>query len=404
MNRAVTASRAASLPSAGIQGREWSGRVVTAGLMVFLMVVSLVFTRHAARETVDTAGAAATKPVLAVAAVVPRYVMLPTRIAATGNVMAWQEASIGAESDGLRLASVDVNVGDVVRRGQRLAAFAADMVIADLARSRAVVAEMEAALAEARDNAERAQGLQATGAMSAQQIQQYVTAERTARARLEAAQAAEKGQRLRLAQTQVIAPDGGVISARSATVGAVVPAGHELFRLLRGGRLEWRAEVAASDLARLKPGDRAVITPVGGGTVEGTLRMVAPVVDARTGNGLVYVDLPPDAPVRAGMFARGELDLGSRRVLSLPQSAVLLQDGFSHVMQIGEDSRVTRTKVTVGGRVGGRVEIIGGVPAAARVVAAGGAFVGDGDLVRVVEESSVERAIPGPASATAAIN
>ena len=60
-------------------------------------------------------------------------------------------------------------------------------------------------------------------------------------------------QQLRLRQTRVLAPDNGVISARSATVGAVLPAGQELFRLIRQGRLEWRAEVAAADLARLKP-------------------------------------------------------------------------------------------------------------------------------------------------------
>src|SRR3546814_21156386 len=60
--------------------------------------------------------------------------------------------------------------------------------------------------------------------------------------------------------SDLLAPDDGVISARSATVGAVLPAGQELFRLIRRGRLEWHAEVAASDLAKLKSGQIAHVT------------------------------------------------------------------------------------------------------------------------------------------------
>jgi multidrug resistance efflux pump len=121
------------------------------------------------------------------------------------------------------------------------------------------VAEAEAHLAEAAANAQRARDLATTGALSQQQIHQYVTAERTAKARLDAQRAAARAQELRLRQTQVLAPDNGVISSRSATVGAVLPAGQELFRLIRQGRLEWRAEVASAELARLKPGMPATI-------------------------------------------------------------------------------------------------------------------------------------------------
>ncbi|SHI24594.1 efflux RND transporter periplasmic adaptor subunit [Pollutimonas bauzanensis] len=356
---------------------------------------------YAFSGSADEETAAVAKPALTVAATTPQPAMLPIRISANGNIMAWQEASIGTEANGLRLASVEVNVGDVVRRGQVLATFASDTVTAELARSRAAVAEAEAALAGAKDNAQRAHGLQTTGAMSAQQIREYITAQRTARARLTAMQAAERTQRLRLAQTQVLAPDDGVISARSATVGAVLPAGQELFRLIRRGRLEWRAEVAASDLAKLKSGQIAHVTPVGGEMIQGRLRIVAPTIDTQTRNGLVYVDLPPDAAARAGMFARGEFDAGASRMMTLPQSAVLLRDGFSYVMRIGPDSKVIQTKVTAGRPAGDRIEITGGIEAPARVVASGGVFLGDGDLVRVVEDPPVPdggKPVPGPLS------
>ena len=307
----------------------------------------------------------------------------PMRVSANGNIMAWQEASVGTEANGLRLTEVKVNVGDRVRRGQPLATFAPDTVEAELAQSRAAVAEADVALAEAAANAERARMLQGTGALSAQQMQQYVNAERTARARLDAARAVEKMQQLRLVQTRIAAPDDGVISARAATVGAVVPGGQELFRLVRGGRLEWRAEVTPADLVKLEPGQK--VTDV----IEGRLRMLAPVIDIQTRNGLVYVDLPTSATARAGMFARGEFEIGTSEVMTLPQSAVQLREGFSYVMRVGPDSRVVQTKVTPGLRSGSRVEIVGGLDAEDRIVVTGAAFLGDGDLVRVTDAPKV---------------
>ena len=378
---------------------------VAAVAIAVISTVTIALAMHPSSRAAADEAAAIAKPALTVAVTTPQPAMLPIRVSANGNIMAWQETSIGAEANGLRLVDVKVNVGDVVRRGQALAVFASDTVTAELAQSRAAVAEGEAALAGAKDNARRAHELQTTGAMSAQQIQQYITAEHTARARLEATQAAERTQQLRLAQTQVLAPDDGVISARNATVGAVVPAGQELFRLIRRGQLEWRAEVAASDLAKLKPGQVARMTPVGGEMIEGRVRVVAPTVNIQTRNGLVYVDLPLDAPARVGMFARGEFDIGAGRMITLPQSAVLLRDGFTYVMRIGSDSKVIQTKVTAGRRVGDRIEITGGIGASARVVASGGAFLGDSDLVRVVENSSApDGGKPVSGSASAAVN
>ena len=315
---------------------------------------------------------------------------LPLRLDASGSVAAWQEAVVGTEANGLRLAEVLVNVGDRVKKGQVLARFAPDTVRADLAQIRASVAEAEATLANAAADAQRARELQTTGALSQQQINQYLTAERTAKARLDAQRAAADVQQLRLKQTQVLAPDGGVISARSATVGAVLPAGQELFRLIRQGRLEWRAEVPASELARLKPGMSVrVLAGAAAGAdaaqaINGTLRIVAPTVDAQTRNGLVYVDLPASPLVRAGMFARGQFELGQAGGLTLPATAVLLRDGFSYVFKVGPDNKVSETKVQLGRRVGDRVEVSSGLDAQARVVASGGGFLADGDTVRVV--------------------
>jgi RND family efflux transporter MFP subunit len=189
----------------------------------------------------------------------------------------------------------------------------------------------------------------------------------------------------------VLSPDDGVISARAATVGSLTQPGQELFRLIRGGRLEWRAEVTASELGRIRPGLAVHIVPPGsaaGERIAGTVRMVAPTVDPQTRNALVYVDLPADAPARPGMFARGEFQLGTGSALTLPQSAVLLRDGFSYVYRIEPDAKVQQVKVSIGRRSGDLVEITGGLEPGARVVASGGAFLADGDSVRIVESQA----------------
>ena len=181
------------------------------------------------------------KPGLTVTVTQPQTSEIPSVVTANGSIAAWQEAMVGAQVGGLRMAQVLVNVGDVVKQDQLLAAFATDTVLADLAVQKAQQAEAAAALAEAKANAERARSLKNSGALSAQQISQYLTAEQTAQARLEASTAQLKVQELRLKHAEVRAPDEGVISMRQANVGSVVPAGAELFRLVRQSRLEWRA-------------------------------------------------------------------------------------------------------------------------------------------------------------------
>jgi RND family efflux transporter MFP subunit len=331
----------------------------------------------------DEAPADTARPALTVSTAQPQRSSLPLRLAANGNVAAWQEASIGAESNGLRLDEVLVNVGDVVKAGQVLARFASEMVQADVAQARASLLEAPAGAAEAAANAERARSLQTTGALSQQQIQQFTTAAQTAQARVESARALLQTQELRLRHTQVRAPDSGIISARTATVGAVLGTGTELFRMVRKGRLEWRAEVTSTELARIQPGAKTRITAASGAMAEGTVRMVAPTVDPQTRNALVYVDLPPKTDFRAGMFARGEFALGSSDALTVPQEALVVRDGFTYVFVVGPQQRVQQRKVQTGRRIADRVEILSGLEADTSVAVRGAGFLNDGDLVRV---------------------
>jgi RND family efflux transporter MFP subunit len=329
-----------------------------------------------------------TRPALTVATTLPQSSDWPRRLPAQGSIAAWQEAVIGAELTGLRVTEVLVNVGDHVSKGQELARLAVDTVAADVAQARASVAEAEASLADARATARRNLDLQAKGFISPQALTQSETNEQTAVARLAAANARLQAEEVRLAQTRVLAPDDGVISERNATVGSLTQAGQELFRLIRGERLEWRAEVTSAEADQLKPGMPATLWLPSGVEVKGSVRMVAPTIDPATRTALVYVDLPQPASgaaLRAGTFARGEFELGRQAALNVPQSAVLMRDGFAYVFTVDAANKVKQTKVSIGRRTGELVEITDGLAPSSPVVVTGAGFLTDGDTVRVVE-------------------
>jgi len=365
--------------------------VIVVAIAVLAVAAGAYYFLAPGRQAAAKPAQTAPKPTLTVTAETPQATRLPIRLAANGNIAAWQEAVIGAESSGLRLTEVRVNVGDAVKAGQVLATFSTDSVQADVAQARASLLEAQANAADAAANAERARTLQSSGALSAQQINQYLTTEKTARARAEAAQAVLGAQQLRGRQTQVRAPDSGVISARTATVGSVVGSGAELFRMIRQGRLEWRAEVTSAELGRIREGTPVSVVPASGGELRGRVRMVAPSVDPQTRSALVYVDLPSAAAkgstARAGMFARGEFELGATDALTIPQRALVVRDGFNYLFRLGNDNRVSQLKVQTGRLAGERVEIVSGLPADARIVVNGAGFLNDGDLVRVGQEN-----------------
>uniref|UniRef100_UPI000A8C720A efflux RND transporter periplasmic adaptor subunit n=1 Tax=Variovorax boronicumulans TaxID=436515 RepID=UPI000A8C720A len=211
-------------------------------------------------------------------------------------------------------------------------------------------------------------------------------------------------QQVRGRNTQVLAPDDGVISARTATVGSVVGAGTELFRLIRQGRLEWRAEVTSAELGRVAVGTPAFVVSASGAQVKGTVRSIAPTVDPQTRAALVYVDLPnvqQNTGVKAGMFARGDFELGRSSAPTVPQGAIVPRDGFNNVFTLLPDGRVAQLKVQTGRRLKDRVEITSALPEGVQIVVQGAGFLNDGDLVRVVDATPATPASATPAKAGA---
>lgn len=319
-------------------------------------------------------------PTLSVTAVSPTRVMWPINLDAQGAIAPWQEASIGTQIGSYQLIDVLVNVGDQVKRGQVLARFNPALLKAEEAQ---LLARYEQAIA----NSRRAQQLQAAGGISDQDELQYATEARTAASLLAA-------KRLELRYTSIVAPDDGVISARTATLGAVVPTGEELFRLIRQNRLEWRGELTAEQLKSVEIGQSITLSLPDGSGARAMVRQTAPSLATDTRLAILYADLVPGSRARAGMYAKGQIAVGQSSALVVPAECVVIRDGRSYVVQLvgaGSTQRVALREVTTGRRQDEAIEIRHGLSGSERLVQRGGAFLDDGDIVRVVDAPRASR-------------
>jgi RND family efflux transporter MFP subunit len=305
-------------------------------------------------------------------------------VSASGAIAAWEEMQLGVEVSGLRVARVEVEVGDQVERGALLVALDGRTIDSELRQAAAALEEAEAALVLARSNLERGRQLRSRQLISTAELDQLGAGVVQAQARVSTTAALRDAARLRLDYATLRAPDAGVISRRDVQPGQVVMAGDEMLRLIRQGRLEWRAALAEGDLVAIQPGMGAVLTAPDGSVVEGSVRAVSPSLDVATRTGTVYVDLPQPGGLRAGMFAQGAIRLGDTPGLTVPLSSVVRRDGYAYVFVVDAKQRVAQRRIEVGRVSGGRIEILDGVAEGEQVVGRGAGFLSDGDRVRVV--------------------
>lgn len=344
--------------------------------------------------------AAASTPALAVTVAPAQVREIERTVAMSGPVTAWEEMQLGVEVGGLRVTELHVDVGERVRKGELLLELDARTIESELAQARAAHAEAAAAVELAQANLRRAEALAREQLISASALDELRAARTQAIARQATARAALDAAQLRRDFTRLRAPDDGIISRRLVEPGQVVSPGTELLRLVRDGRLEWRPQLAAGELARVEVGD-AVSIEGPSGAVAGRVRAVSPGVDAETRTGTVYAALPDPGDLQLGQFVAGRISTGRARALTVPAAAVVERDGYPYVFTVDAQGVVKRLRIRTGSRIGDRVEILEGLEAGVPVVVRGAGFVGDGDRVRVVADTTPAPAAPAKAATPA---
>jgi RND family efflux transporter MFP subunit len=340
----------------------------------------------------DPGAAKQASPSLAVTVAPAQVRGIERAITVSGPVSAWEEMQLGVELGGQRVTGLYVDVGEHVRRGQVLLELDARTLESELAQARAAHREAEAGAALAQANLRRAEPLLREKYIPAGQVDELRAARDQANARVATARAGLDAAQLRRDFAELRAPDDGVISRRLVQPGQVVAAGTELLRLIRDGRLEWRAELADAELARVDVGDPVMISAPGGGEVEGQVRAVSPGVAAETRTGTIYADLPDPDGLRVGAYVEGRILTGAARVLSVPVAAVVQRDGNSYVFTVDAGNVARRLRVRTGATSQGHVEILDGLKPGTQVIEQGAGFVGDGDPVRIVDAAAAKPA------------
>jgi RND family efflux transporter MFP subunit len=353
-----------------------------------LVAVALVSVLTLAACSRGGGGDAPSASSLTVTLVAAERRQIDREIVASGSVAAWQEMSLGVEVAGLRVANVLVEPGDKVVAGQALVEL--DRRTLDVQARQA-----EASLAQARANAELAVSQEKRGAslldrnlISTNDFEVLRANRSKAEAQVVSAEAERDASKLRLGFATLRAPDAGVISARNIQPGQIVSGGGELLRLIRRGRLEWRAEVSENDLTRIKVGATVDLRGPSGDVVTGIIRAVSPSIDPQTRTALVYADLEKPGALRAGMFAEGRLRVGQAEVTVIPRQSVVFRDGYPYVFVMGENNKVLQRRIDSGPPQGDSVEVRSGLKDGEKVVARGAGFLSDGDIVKVVDGQS----------------
>ncbi len=337
--------------------------------------------------------AAAASSLPEVTVIVPGSTMMADAVVAPGSIAARRDAAVGVQGEGGRVVRVTVEPGQRVAAGQVLAQIDRQVQTQEIAQLAASVrqAEAEARLAEA--NLARAESLVAKGFISRADIDQRLATRDGAIARVGVARAQLGAARERAERLDVRSPAAGLILARNVETGQVVgPGTGALFRLAEGGMLEMRAQVAEQDLARLKPGQDAAVTPVGTSeSYKGKVWLIDPLIDTANRQGIVRIQLDYAPGLRVGAFARARIEAGQTSRPLLPQSAVLADADGNFVMVIGKDNRVERRAITVGTISDAGVGIASGLNGSERVVASAGAFLKPGDKIKPVMAAAATR-------------
>ena len=332
--------------------------------------------------------------VLSVETVLPSQDNIGNTLSADGTINAKDVANVSAKVNGVAIERILVEEGQRVKAGQILAVFDTDAMEQQVLQAEADVAEAEATLANATADAARVLPLIDIDAISKQEADRYRTAKLQAQASLQASKARLSTQRLSVNNANVVAPVSGIISEKMAEVG-MVAGGDPLFTIIKGGILEWRADIDPKLIGEVNVGTPVQVSLPGGDSVMGEVSRIAPTADNNR-QITIYASLAANAKVRAGMYQTGEFLLGSSSAQTVPNSAIVSNDGYDYVMLVTNIStkdgknghnigRIKQQRVTLGERFGDSIMLTEPLPAESRLVKQGGSFLNNGDLVRVVD-------------------
>lgn len=357
---------------------------------VLVLALAFYFFNRQDDAAATKTGAAATKSaggrggqVPTVTVVVPGRSQVARIITTSGALAARRDQPIGAAGQGGRVTQVLVDAGTWVRAGQTLATVDRSVQVQTSAQLAAAVESARASAALAQNEYERSAALVGNGFVSKADLDRKRAARDQANAQVRVAQAQLGATRAGIGLLDIRAPSAGLILQRNVEVGQVIGAGSQgLFRLAQGGEMEMRAQMSQQDLAGIRVGMPASVTPIGStASVTGSVWQVAPVIDPQTRQGEVRIAIPYSAGIRPGGFAEARISAGATSAPLLPQSAVLSDNDGNYVYIVNAKNEVERRSVKVGTVDESGASIVSGLSGQETVVLSAGPFLNPGQKI-----------------------
>ncbi|PKB19036.1 membrane fusion protein (multidrug efflux system) [Novosphingobium kunmingense] len=303
-------------------------------------------------------------------AAMPTRMQFVDRIDAVGTARA-NEQVVLASPVTARIVQVNFADGQPVRKGQ---------VIAVLAQSRQI-ADREGARAQAinaRQQLDRVVALKAHGFVTNAIVDAKVAALNSARATVDAANAAIDDRVIR-------APFSGLASLRSISAGAVVNQGTPIVTISDPSRIKLDFAVPETLMAALKPGVRVAARSEAypGITFTGAIEAVDAVIDPSTRAVMARAILPnAGGPLKPGMLLNVQIEVGQRQALAVPELAIVTEGSDQFVYVIDREGKARRRPVKIGARQADQVEVTEGLLSTDLVIDKGLVKVGPGMKVR----------------------
>lgn len=361
--------------------------VIAAAVMIVAALLAAYWLMSGSDEGSGAAGAEGARgrggQVPTVTVVVPGRSQVARTITASGALAARRDQPVGIAGEGGVVTRVLVDAGSWVGQGQVLATIDRSVQTQETAQIAASVQVARADAALAQSELARAQSLVSRGFISQAEIDRKRAARDAAAARVRVAQAQLGANRARVSRLDIRAPTAGLILARSIEVGQVVgPGAGALFRIARGGEMEMRAALPQQDLAAMRVGLPASVTPIGlGRSFSGSIWQVSPVIDPQSRQGEVRISVPYDPAIRPGGFAEARIMSGATTAPLLPQSAVLSDAKGNYVYVVNGKNEIERRDVRVGSVNDSGVTIAEGLSGQEAVVVSAGPFLNPGQKV-----------------------
>jgi len=346
---------------------------------VIVAVVALLFWRGDKSNSVDhTTELAPSVQKIRVAATKPTLMTFEDTVTFVGNLEAEERASVASKVSDVTVLSVNVDVGDEIKRGDILVEMDDGLNRRQIEEARAAVARAEAAIAQAKSRLstvekdyKRYKQLYEEQVISRQQFDQTEGQYEVEKAGLDLAQRELKQAQARLEQLLIVknyhkvaAPVGGVIAERRVDPGDTIKSGDVLLVISRQDNVKIKGSITETDYPKVKLGQpvHVRVDAFPGREFNGKVNRISPVLDPATRTGEVEALMASQGLLKPGMFAPAFIVVGSHEALALPREAVRQLAGTGEwYCFVASDDVAQQRPIKRGAEQGNWIEITEGI-------------------------------------------